>query len=129
MAAVIVADGKPDRILCSPARRAQETLAALLPHLAGRSTVAIKQALYDRAGDYRDVIGEHGGNARRLLVIGHNPAVQATALALTGSGDETLRRDLAAVFPTGALAVIEVDLGWADIRARSGQLAAFRRPA
>jgi phosphohistidine phosphatase len=116
----------PDRILCSPARRTRETLAALLPHLAGEIDVAIADDLYEPQADYRPAIAAHRGNAERLLLIGHNPATQATALALVGKGASA---ELGAKYPTAALAVIDFDAaGWAGLKAGSGRLVAFIRP-
>jgi phosphohistidine phosphatase len=116
----------PDRILCSPARRTRETLAALLPHLAGEIEVAIADDLYEPQADYRRAIAAHRGTAERLLVIGHNPATQATALALVG---KSASAELAAKYPTAALAVIDFEAaGWAGLKAGSGRLVAFIRP-
>jgi phosphohistidine phosphatase len=116
----------PDRILCSPARRTRETLAALLPHLAGEVEVAVPDDLYEEEADYRPAIAAHRAAAERLLVIGHNPAIQATALALVG---RRASAELAAKFPTAALAVIDFDgEGWTRMRAGSGRLVAFIRP-
>ena len=48
MAKAIDAEGLvPDRILCSPARRTRETLAALLPYLGGEGRVSVDPKLYD----------------------------------------------------------------------------------
>jgi len=128
MAAVIAADHPPDRILCSPTRRTRETLAALLAELGDEPAISIEDELYGPQGDYSGVVAARGGDARRLLVVGHNPAIQATALALVGSGDKALRARVAAKFPTGALAVIRFGGTWAGLRPLSGQLVAFRRP-
>lgn len=131
MATVIAgAEFAPDRILCSPARRTRETLAPLLTQLADPDVVAIVDDLYEpAAGDYRKLISTHGGSAQRLLVIGHNPAIQTTALNLVGSGDEILSNQLSAKFPTGALAVIDFDqVEWSRITPKSGRLNAFIRP-
>jgi phosphohistidine phosphatase len=115
----------PDRILCSPARRTRETLAALLP-LLGEIDVALANDLYEPEGDYRSVIAAHRNGADRLLVIGHNPSIQTTALALVG---KRASPDLTAKFPTAALAVIDFDAkGWTSLKAGSGHLAAFIRP-
>jgi phosphohistidine phosphatase len=120
----------PDRILCSPARRTRETLAALLPRLAGGIDIAIADDLYDsEEAEYREIICAHRGAADRLLVIGHNPDIQATAVALVGSADKRIAAELAAKFPTAALAVIDFDAEtWAGLRAGSGRLVAFIRP-
>jgi phosphohistidine phosphatase len=59
-------------------------------------------------------------------VIGHNPSIQATALALVG---KRASADLTAKFPTAALAVIDFEAaGWAGLKAGSGRLVAFIRP-
>src|SRR5262249_2366564 len=75
---------RPDRILCSPALRTRETLAALIAHLGDDDIeIEISQGLYEPpTGDYREVIADHGDSACTLLVIGHNPAIQATAVLL-----------------------------------------------
>ncbi len=92
----------PDRILCSPARRTRETLAALLPYLGGEGHVSIDPRLYEQGdGDYRGVIAASGGDAATLMVIGHNPAIQATALVLIGGGEPGLTADVAAKYATG----------------------------
>lgn len=120
----------PERILCSPTRRTRETLALVLPGLADMSQVAIIDELYEPAqNDYCDVIAALGGDARRLLVIGHNPSIHATALHLVGAADEATADQLAAKFPTGALAVVDFDYRrWRQLRAHSGRLVAFLRP-
>lgn len=129
MAAVIAQDHWPDRILCSPALRTRQTLAALIPHLADESIIAITDRLYEAGGeDYRHVIVAEGGDSQRLLVIGHNPAIEETASILIGSGDKALRGQLAAKFPTAALAVIAFDGDWRGLRPKSGRLVTFLRP-
>ena len=118
----------PDRILCSPARRTGETLAALLPHLPQSVDLQLLDDLYEAPGDYRTTIALHGGDAPCLLVVGHNPAIHATAVDLIGSADRKSITDIVSKYPTGALAVIDFVARWADIRPGSGQLAAFIRP-
>ena len=114
----------PDRILCSPARRTGETLAALLPHLPPAVDLQIIEDLYEAADDYRAIIALNGDEAECLLVVGHNPAIHATAVNLIGSAD----RKIVSKYPTGALAVIDFGEPWADIRPGSGRLAGFIRP-
>lgn len=131
MAKAIEAEGMvPDRILCSPARRTRETLAALLPYLAGEGSVSIDPKLYDsRPGDYLAAIARSGNDAVTLMVIGHNPTIHASALLLAGGGEPRLLSDLAAKYPTGALAVIDFPHpGWTQLDPHSGQLAVFLKP-
>ena len=120
----------PDRIICSPARRTRETLAALLPYLDGEGRVAIDPKLYDSMpGDYLAAIARSGGEARTLMVIGHNPTIQSTAQLLSGHAEPGLIEALDAKYPTGTLAVIDFDRpGWSTLDPGSGHLAAFIRP-
>ncbi len=131
MAKAIAAEGLvPDRILCSPSRRTRETLAALLPYLAGEGRVSIDPKLYDSTpGDYLGAISRSGSDAGTLLVIGHNPSIQAAAQLLIGDGEPGLAAELAAKYPTGALAVVDFgQANWSRLDPHSGFLAAFLKP-
>jgi len=119
----------PDRVLCSPARRTRETLDAVLQALGRRPDTDFPLDLYDAMeDDYAALLRAHGGTADSLLLVGHSPAVRLTALALTAPGDP-LRAIIHDTFPTAALAIIDFDGVWADLRPGHGRLAAFRRPA
>lgn len=118
----------PDRVLCSPARRTRDTLAALT--VARPDRIAIAPGLYEPpSGDYQSVINKLGGDAKVLLVVGHNPAIQATATLLAGEGDPALYAEMAAKYPTGGLAILSFERSaWAGLRPKTGRLDAFVRP-
>jgi phosphohistidine phosphatase len=120
----------PDRILCSPAVRTRETLEALLPSLAAAPVTEIVDGLYGAAAaDYMAAIAAEGGNARRLMVIGHNPSVHAAAHAAARQGDKAARDRLSETFPTGAFAVIAYAASeWDQALAAPGRLLAFVTP-
>jgi phosphohistidine phosphatase len=128
IAPAIARDYRPDRILCSPALRTRETLAALLPGIGEVSDITFLEELYDHPGDYTDVLAANGRRSERLLVIGHNPAVQETAVTLIGSGDSRVRAFIHEKFPTSAVAVIAFDGAWARLEPLSGRLVAFLTP-
>lgn len=122
---------RPNRVLCSPARRTRETLAALIAHLGDDDMeIEITHGLYEpHSGDYHEAIAEHGGDAETLLVIGHNPAMHRTALLLADSGERTLVAEIAAKFPTAALAVLDFELAhWSELHPHSGTAVAFLTP-
>ena len=129
-AAIAADEMVPDLVLCSPARRTRETLDAVLASLAPAPRVIVLDSLYGAAhGDYVGAIAEAGGHAKRLLVVGHNPTIHATALTLAGSGDKALRKRLLEKFPTAALAHIRLKGDtWAGTLAGSGELTSFLRP-
>lgn len=110
---------RPELVLCSPARRARETLEAILPAL-GSPDVAFEEALY------RADAGELLARLRRVpsavgsaMLVGHNPALQELVLLLAAEGPE--RRRVEQKLPTGALAVLAVP-AWAGLRPGSGSL-------
>lgn len=121
---------RPDRILCSAARRTRETLAGLLHLLDGDCAIVLSRSLYEpKKGDYVDLIAANGLGAQTLLVIGHNPAIQETAARLVGAGNKDLASELAAKFPTAGLAVIDFGFGnWRELRPGAGRIVAFFRP-
>lgn len=120
----------PDRILCSAARRTRETLIGVLPMIATDVDIRITRDLYEVGPEvYLDTIAALGGGARTLLLIGHNPAVQETALELIGSGNPALIEEIAGKFPTAGLAVVDFDIHkWSELRPKTGRVVAFFRP-
>jgi len=118
---------QPDVVLCSSARRACETAALLdLPssaelvvehdlYLADPDTVLHRiRAVDDRAGT--------------VLVIGHNPTMHELALDLVDDGDTDALRRMGEKYPTGALAVFDVDEVWPALAPGTTYLAAFVTP-
>jgi phosphohistidine phosphatase len=131
IAEALAADGSlPDRILCSPAERCRQTLAILLERIGTAPDVVFVDAIYQPASpDYRNVIGGRGGDAERLMVIGHNPTIQATAISLAGSGEDDLVEKMAAKYPAGALAVLAFDIAdWWALAPHTGRLTTYLVP-
>lgn len=103
-------------ILCSPATRARQTL----EHALGKTHAAIEPRIYEAtAGELDSLIDEHA-DARRLLLVGHNPGFE-TFVALLATGQSGDFRGM----PPGGIAWFEVD-GQAEPGA--GRLKAFWSP-
>ncbi|WP_417677436.1 SixA phosphatase family protein [Roseibium sp.] len=131
MAAYFAAqDLLPDLILCSSAQRTRETLAHLLPFLDGEYDIRVQADLYYQNEDtYMPILRKDGGSARNLLLIGHNPAIEETALSLVGSGPEEAIEDMGLKFPTGALAILDFEIDtWAKLKPENGHLDRFVKP-
>jgi len=120
----------PDRVLCSTAQRTRETLAACVPLFAEPLGATLLEELYEaEADEVGGIIRTHGGDSQSLLVIGHNPGIQECAADLIGEGDDRLVGSLESHYPTGALAVIDVDVDdWPALAPGSGRLVSFVRP-
>lgn len=120
----------PQTVLCSSAVRTRETLQEAIPPLGITVDKAIfSDALFttDAAG-YLDAI-RACGDAKSVLVIGHNPMIEDLALALAGSGSADSLAALAGGFPTAGLAVLHFDGHLSQAEPGAGRLDAFITPA
>lgn len=93
--ALRAAEEVPDRALVSPARRAQETLVLAVRAGGWECDVEICEELYGSPDDVLDAIRRRGRDARRLMVVGHQPTWSATASELANGA--TLRLPTASV--------------------------------
>jgi phosphohistidine phosphatase len=120
----------PDLVLCSSARRTRDTLALVLPELKVEPEVVYKDALYHPSpGEMLEILRDAPPSASRLLIVGHNPEIQAFALDLIGSGPRHYRDRLEEKFPTAGLAVINFTSGaWKAVTVNSGSLNLFLSP-
>lgn len=122
---------RPAIVLCSVARRTRETLDRLAPVLEG-VPVAIETELYE--ADEADLLARLRRMDDRLasaLLIGHNPGLERLAASLAaGHGDRAGMARMREKYPTGALAILECDVGrWADLGDGTCRLVSFVRPA
>jgi phosphohistidine phosphatase len=118
---------EPDLVLCSTAVRARQTLARIEPAL-GRQEVKVERALYGASADALIArLRRLPAKCSSVLVIGHNPGLEALVLELARPGP---KRDAVAVkFPTAALATLELDIdGWPELGSGGAELTAFVRP-
>lgn len=121
---------RPDKILCSAAARTKETLDHLLSGLgigdAGLGKrVEISDALY-LATDSQllKIIAAQPESLPSLMLIGHNPGMHELCVRLAAEGDRKDLSQLAAAFPTCALAQFTLN-AWQDKR---GALKRFVTP-
>jgi phosphohistidine phosphatase len=116
----------PDFAAISPARRAAKTWELARANLSTPCDEVIDPRLYDASA--RQILKVCQGIAARYraaVVIGHNPGLEALALALTGNA---LRADARYrdKFSPGALAVIDFDVAdWNELDPGKGVLALF----
>jgi phosphohistidine phosphatase len=125
---------RPDLILCSTARRTVQTLELLEPLLPGQPETDYLDALYLAEPDNLFAhITEAPDRAENLMLVGHNPGLEQIAADLSAVPVKRKVQDkmdlMEEKFPTGALAVIDFDIGhWRAIATRSGILVDFVRP-
>lgn len=116
----------PERVLCSTALRTRQTLVLASGGWPAGFATEFRDDLYNTgAADYLDIIATQGEPAATLMLVGHNPMIEAAMQLLLGAA----AAGPGAKFSTAAVAVIEIELiSWRAITAGSGRLAMFLRP-
>lgn len=111
----------PDRVLCSPARRARETLEQVLTTLGFAESRQEPRIYNATPGELLQVADEHR-DLGRVLLVGHNPGFEQLA-ALLSSGQSGDFRGM----PAGAIAVLRLPVD-AALEPGMAELAAFWWP-
>jgi phosphohistidine phosphatase len=119
----------PDLVLCSSATRAVETWEGIRSGLPPDTPVEVSQELYQAAAPSLlrrlSLLPEAVGT---VLIIGHNPSIEALAIGLTGAGAAAAIDRMKTKYPTGALATLVVEGAWADLAWESARLEGFVVP-
>lgn len=120
----------PDLILCSAAQRTRETLAFIQDRMDGDLPARIEKCLYEASvGETVRILKNVDSGVDTVMVIGHNTGLEEFARRLSRKGDEKARKLMAAKFPTGAMAVIEISgKGWRKLDGKDASLQRFVRP-
>ena len=111
-----------DRVLCSTATRARETLELFTLGAKLEAPVVFLDELYlAEPKAIVEAIRRHGGSAERVMVVGHNPGLEALVADLTAE-----RTDL----PTAAFVECSLTIDdWADLDLdTTGRMRSMFRP-
>ena len=111
----------PDLILSSPANRAKQT-AALVKESAGiESEIQFDERIYEASlATLLEIVAGQNENAASVLLVGHNPGMEALVKFLSGKLEP---------MPTAALAVVDLETDkWSEINSASGSLRVLIRP-
>ena len=95
---------KPERVLCSPSRRTDETTRLALAAIDSAPVPQTADEIYDASpGELLALLDQHG-DAGTVMLVGHNPGIeQLVALLVEGRSDEFRG------MPPGALAVVHLN--------------------
>ncbi|MFD2263067.1 SixA phosphatase family protein [Lacibacterium aquatile] len=120
----------PDLVLSSTALRTRETLAFVLPYLPKLPQLQLLGGLYlASADDILTQARQYGGQAERILIIGHNDGLHQFAARIYNTGPRQSGESLAAKYPTGAFSSFDIPLNrWQDLGWRSGDLQDYWTP-
>jgi phosphohistidine phosphatase len=120
----------PELVLCSAARRTRATLELALGKWKKRPTLKYSEDLYMATPKaLLSAVRAAPAEVGRLMVIDHNPGLEAFALELVGSGDPRAWSAMAIKFPTAAFAVITFGAtSWSAVGSGKGRLVDFVTP-
>ena len=92
----------PDRVLCSPARRARETLEAVL-ELTGYVEQRLEPRTYEATSCTLAALLDEHRDVERLLLVGHNPGLEQLAAPMHSGQSGDYR-----CMPTASVVVLTV---------------------
>jgi phosphohistidine phosphatase len=109
-----------DALWSSSAVRARETTEGLAARLTSAPAPQWLDDLYDAGpDDLMELVADAADDVGVLAVVGHNPTIEVAHAILTGDHQG---------FRPGAVAVVEVTGGWAELREGAGRLLEFWSP-
>ena len=120
----------PDRVMVSPARRAQETWKHTSSGFKPAPAAATIEKLYEATPHaILAVVKDAPASAHTLLVVAHNPGLHEVALMLIASGDIDARERLTEKLPTAGLIIVDFAVDdWSRLHPQSGRLERFVSP-
>jgi phosphohistidine phosphatase len=115
----------PDHVLCSPARRARETLDEIAKALDALPPADFDDALYlADSVILLDHLRAVPAETQSLLLIGHNPGLEELVRTLAGPANAAVQAGL----PAAGLAIYRVSGEWPGLSPSSTRLTSFITP-
>ncbi|HOJ63411.1 MAG TPA: histidine phosphatase family protein [Spirochaetota bacterium] len=114
----------PEYIICSDARRTRETLSILLEKINSKIETLYTRKIYEAdVSDILEVIYETDNKFNRIMIVGHNPGMEETVVALTKKSFPFPK------FSTCGLAYLKLDIDdWKNIKKSKANLELFKNP-
>ena len=113
----------PQVALVSSARRAVETADLIIAELGSPVRQIVSDEAYNAStGQLLELVRLLPAEADAVMLVGHNPGIEALATQLVESGAKL------GEFPTSALAALEFDGDWDSVEPGGGTLIAFAVP-
>ncbi len=118
----MMAELVPQVILSSPAQRAKQTAELVAEESKFKGELKFVESYYmGEPEDYIAALKELPDEIERVMIVGHNPGLEALLQLLDGKVDS---------LPTGSLAYLVLDIKhWADLtKSTAGELISFWEP-
>ena len=115
----------PEKIVCSPAARARETIEIVLESAGRKADLVFENKIYSGNDSILlDLIRNSADDKDSLMIVGHNPSIETLAGILMQGHfpDEE--------YKTCGILALEFDVGkWKDIKEKSGKFIFYKSPA
>jgi phosphohistidine phosphatase len=109
-------DPPPALVLCSTARRAQDTIEPLRDRLPAGTEIRLEDDLYGAdAPDLLARLRQVPDDVGSVMIVGHNPGLEDLVRSLGRAGDADLIARVRTKFPTAALATLTFDGPWQQL--------------
>jgi phosphohistidine phosphatase len=109
-------DPPPALVLCSTARRAQDTIEPLRDRLPAGTEIRLEDDLYGAdAPDLLARLRQVPDDVASVMIVGHNPGLEDLVRSLGRAGDADLIARVRTKFPTAALATLTFDGPWQQL--------------
>jgi phosphohistidine phosphatase len=111
----------PCLILCSPAKRAKQTVSLVIETGKLKGQLKYDERLYGASAALMlEIVSQTEESIHEVLIVAHNPGMEDLVSRLSGEGHH---------MPTAALAVIAFNINkWSDVLNQNGQLELFVKP-
>ncbi|AZM78475.1 histidine phosphatase family protein [Streptomyces sp. KPB2] len=119
-----------DQALCSTAVRTRETWKLAVQEFPHRPKTVYEERIYEASpGELIAVLNETPDDLSNVLVIGHNPGMEALTEILAGSAEAEVRERInRRGFPTAAFAVLTFTGSWKDVEPGMATLVDYWAP-
>ncbi|HEU4985949.1 MAG TPA: histidine phosphatase family protein [Rhizobiaceae bacterium] len=120
----------PDHVMVSPALRTRQTWELVSAELPDSTDAVFRSQIYtDSADDLLGLLRGAPESAARILLLGHNPALERFADRLAGAGsDKDALNRMRRKFPTAGLARFVVTGPWRNLALGGAEFADFLIP-
>jgi phosphohistidine phosphatase len=126
-------DLTPDAVICSTAKRTRQTLNGIQKGFHKPAEILFLEQLYlGNIQEYLESLADCDAH-ETVMIIGHNPTCSSLVNYLVPpdnpGGSEAARDTVTYKYPTGALSIIDLDIGsWSEAGQGSGVLVDFLMP-
>ncbi|MEM1298008.1 MAG: histidine phosphatase family protein [Pseudomonadota bacterium] len=120
---------KPDFVLCSSAKRTQETVQRLRKVMDGLPEPLVERGLYHASpADMLARLQQLPASVGSVLLVGHQPGLGALTRKLSDGRENRRCRRAFEHFPTAAAAVLEFDADWSALDYATARFVDFAKP-